>query len=136
MFYNSIVISKLLIFFPNLVDHFHALGDDVKLVIFCRLHQTEGAETLTDILGDQPHGGLPEGLIDLGPASPGERWQLESEGNVQPGPVSSGLSLLLNKPLGINTESFLLAGLKYKYFLDQSSLFSRGSGIFIIYLYY
>ena len=103
-----------MIFFPNLVDHFHALGDNVELVIFCRLHQTEGAETLTGILRDQPHVGLPEGLVELSPASPGERWQLQSEGNVQSGPVRPGLSLVLDKSLGINTESFLLAGLKYK----------------------
>ena len=51
---------------------------------------------------------------DLSPASAGERWELESEGDVQSGPVSSGLPLLLEKSLGINTESFLLARLKSK----------------------
>ena len=54
---------------------------------------------------------------DLSPASAGERWELESEGDVQSGPVSSGLPLLLEKSLGINTESFLLAGLKSKFLL-------------------
>ena len=82
MFYNSIVTSKLLIFFPNLVDHFHGLGDDVVLVILGCLHQTEGAETLTGVLAEQVHVGLQERLVHLSPASPGERWQLQSKGDV------------------------------------------------------
>ena len=68
MFYGSIdSTSKFLIFFPNLVDHFHSLGDDVVLVILSRLLQTEAAESLTDILAEQPHIGLQEGLVHLGP---------------------------------------------------------------------
>ena len=135
MFYNSIVVLKLLIFFPNLVDHFHGLGDDVVLVILGRLHQAEGAESLAGLLAEQLHVGLQECLIHFSPASPGERGQLQSEGDVQSGPISPGLSLLLDKSLRINTESFLLARLKSKslhLFIKispQSSL--RGSSIFM-----
>ena len=104
-----------MVFFPNLVDHLHTLGDDIVLVIRGRLDQAEATESLAGILVEKPHVGLLEGLVDGSPASPGEGGQLEGEGNIQAGPVTPGLSLLLDKSLGINTESFLLAGLKLKY---------------------
>ena len=65
MFYK-IVTSKFLIFLPNLIDHFHSLGDDVVLVILSRLHQAEAAKSLADILAEKLHVGLTEGLVDLG----------------------------------------------------------------------
>ena len=104
-----------MVFFPNLVDHLHTLGDDIVLVIRGYLDQAEAAESLTGVLAEKPHVGLQKGLVDGSPASSGEGGQLEGEGNIQAGSITPGLSLLLDKSLGINTESFLLAGLKLKY---------------------